>query len=56
MSLPGRFIGGWSGVMVEDVGYRDFFAWTAVISLPAIVIAIYLAQRERRRDSRPAVP
>ena len=56
MSLPGRFIGGWSGVMVEDVGYRDFFAWTAVISLPAIVIAIYLAQRERRRDSRQAVP
>ena len=56
MSLPGQFIGGWSGVMVEDVGYRDFFAWTAVISLPAIVIAIYLAQRERRRDSRPAVP
>ena len=56
MSLPGRFIGGWSGVMVEDVGYRDFFAWTAVISLPAIVIAIYLAQRERRRDSAPAVP
>ncbi len=56
MSLPGRFIGGWSGVMVEDVGYRDFFAWTAVISLPAIVIAIYLAHRERRRDSAPAAP
>ena len=56
MSLPGRFIGGWSGVMVEDVGYRDFFAWTAVISLPAIAIAIYLARRERRRDSAPAVP
>lgn len=49
MSLPGRFIGGWSGVAVEEIGYRDFFAWTALISLPAIVIAIYLAHRERRQ-------
>jgi PAT family beta-lactamase induction signal transducer AmpG len=48
MSLPGRFIGGWSGVFVEDVGYRDFFVWTAAIGLPAIAMAVFLAQRQRR--------
>lgn len=53
MSLPGRFIGGWSGVLVEDIGYRDFFTWTAIIGLPAVALAAYLAWREARQQ-RPA--
>jgi PAT family beta-lactamase induction signal transducer AmpG len=48
MSLPGRFIGGWSGVMVDEMGYRDFFIMTAIISLPAIALAWYLARRAKR--------
>lgn len=60
MSLPGRFVGGWSGVMVDEMGYRDFFVMTAIISLPAIVLAWYLARRarlmERTRGDALATP
>ncbi len=60
MSLPGRFIGGWSGVMVDEMGYRDFFIMTAIISLPAILLAWYLARRarlmERTRNAALATP
>jgi PAT family beta-lactamase induction signal transducer AmpG len=48
MSLPGRFIGGWSGVLVEEIGYRDFFVWTAVMSVPAVALAVYLVRRDTR--------
>jgi PAT family beta-lactamase induction signal transducer AmpG len=51
MSLPGRFVGGWSGVMVDAMGYRDFFIMTTIISLPAIVLAWYLARRSRAMDN-----
>jgi PAT family beta-lactamase induction signal transducer AmpG len=47
MSLPGRFIGGWAGVMVEEIGYRDFFILSTIISVPAIGLAWYLARRDR---------
>lgn len=58
MSLPGRFIGGWSGVYVEDIGYRDFFIWTAVLGLPAIALAIYFERRDvrARRRVSPSEP
>lgn len=58
MSLPGRFIGGWSGVYVEEIGYRDFFVWTAIIGLPAIVLAIYFERRDARgrRNANSAGP
>ncbi len=63
MSLPGRFVGGWSGVLVERIGYRDFFTWTTIIGVPAVALAIYLARREARGrraaetpEQRPAQP
>jgi PAT family beta-lactamase induction signal transducer AmpG len=56
MSLPGRFLGGWSGVLVEDIGYRDFFILTAIISLPAIALAVYLARHEARRRQLASTP
>jgi len=52
MSLPGRFIGGWSGVYVEEIGYRDFFVWTAIIGLPAIALAVYFERRDARARRR----
>ncbi len=55
MSLPGRFVGGWSGVMVDEMGYRDFFIMTTLISLPAIALAWYLARRSKRAQATAAV-
>jgi MFS transporter, PAT family, beta-lactamase induction signal transducer AmpG len=55
MSLPGRFIGGWSGVMVENIGYRDFFIMTAAIGLPAVGLAWYIARQTYTGRTAPVM-
>ncbi len=45
MTLPGKFIGGFSGVIVDAVGYAWFFLYAACIGLPAIVLVWYLLRR-----------
>src|SRR5699024_10219459 len=42
MTLPGKFIGGFSGVVVDSFGYTSFFAYTAAAGLPAIILAAWL--------------
>ena len=46
MTLPGKFIGGFSGVVVESSGYEVFFVYAAAIGVPAILLAIYLMYRD----------
>jgi PAT family beta-lactamase induction signal transducer AmpG len=45
MTLPGKFIGGFSGVIVDAQGYFYFFVYSAVIGLPAILLVLYLMGR-----------
>lgn len=45
MSLPGRFLGGFSGVVVDAAGYVDFFLYTALAALPAILLLLFLMRR-----------
>jgi len=45
MTLPGKFIGGFSGVVVDGSGYMIFFAYAAMLGLPAIFLCLYLAIR-----------
>ena len=45
MTLPGKFIGGFSGVVVDGSGYMVFFAYAAMLGLPAIFLCLYLALR-----------
>lgn len=47
MTLPGKFIGGFSGVVVADQGYTIFFLWAAVLGLPAILLAWRLSRDPR---------
>jgi len=47
-ALPGKFVGGFSGFIVEAVGYAWFFAITALIGLPALAL-IYLLKRTEKR-------
>ena len=44
MTLPGQFLGGFTGVLVEAVGFAPFFVISAVIGIPAIVLALLLAR------------
>ena len=50
MTLPGKFIGGFSGVIVDSSGYEWFFVYASVLGIPAVTLAIYLMWRERRAD------
>jgi len=42
MLLPAKFIGGFSGVVVDSYGYVNFFIYTAALGLPAIALIVYL--------------
>lgn len=45
MTLPGKVIGGFSGVVVDAAGYASFFLYSGALGLPAIVLIIYLMKR-----------
>ena len=47
MTLPGKFISGFSGVVVDGFGYQTFFTMAAVVGLPAIFLVLYLMRREQ---------
>ena len=47
MTLPAKFLGGFSGVIVDCCGYPNFFAYAAALGIPAILLASYLAHRGR---------
>ena len=54
MTLPGKFIGGFSGWVVDQFGYGPFFSYTAIAGLPAVLLLIWLIRHDRaRRDPDP---
>jgi PAT family beta-lactamase induction signal transducer AmpG len=42
MTLPGQFLAGFTGLLVEQIGWFWFFISAALIGLPAIVLAVLL--------------
>ncbi|MDZ7747456.1 MAG: AmpG family muropeptide MFS transporter [Halofilum sp. (in: g-proteobacteria)] len=44
MTLPGKFLGGFSGVVVEWQGYPAFFVLAALMGIPAIILAFWVAK------------
>lgn len=42
MLLPAKFLGGFSGEVVDAFGYVQFFIYTALLGIPAIFLIIYL--------------
>ncbi|NIB40010.1 AmpG family muropeptide MFS transporter [Pseudomaricurvus alkylphenolicus] len=48
MTLPGKFVSGFSGVIVDASSYTHFFIYAAVMGIPAIILAIVLMRRESR--------
>jgi len=45
MTLPGKFIGGFSGFVVDGYGYVSFFLYASGIGIPAILLVLYLMRR-----------
>lgn len=53
MLLLPRLLGGYSGVMVESLGYSDFFLVTALLGIPTLILILWQWQRSRREPSTP---
>ena len=47
MTLPGKFIGGYAGVLVDAFGYSSFFMYAAALGIPAIVLIMVLLKHVR---------
>ncbi|MCO6058118.1 AmpG family muropeptide MFS transporter [Pseudomonas sp. MOB-449] len=62
MLLLPRLIGGYSGVMVESVGYHNFFLLTALLGIPTLVLIAIQWGRDRQQpkengsSNSPAAP
>ncbi|MFG6178161.1 AmpG family muropeptide MFS transporter [Halomonas sp. THAF12] len=52
MTLPGKFLSGFGGLVVEAQGYADFFLLASLLGLPAIALAIWVS-RDRRLVATP---
>ncbi|KJS04581.1 MAG: MFS transporter, partial [Gammaproteobacteria bacterium BRH_c0] len=52
MTLPGKFLSGFSGLVVDAAGYSSFFLYTALMGIPSILLAWWLWRRYAA-DTRP---
>ncbi|MFT4768111.1 MAG: PAT family beta-lactamase induction signal transducer AmpG [Glaciecola sp.] len=50
MTLPGKFLSGFSGWVVDSSGYPQFFVIAAALGIPAIVLVGVLMLVERSKD------
>lgn len=46
MTLPAKFLGGFSGIVVDTQGYFVFFVYAALLGTPAILLTIYLLRKQ----------
>lgn len=51
-ALPGKFVGGFSGFMVEAVGFAWFFAITAIIGAPAALLIFWLKGSDQLANNK----
>ncbi|MBV1880061.1 MAG: MFS transporter [Pseudomonadales bacterium] len=47
MTLPGKVISGFSGMVVDYSGYVTFFIYAASVGIPAILLVLLLIKKER---------
>jgi len=52
-ALPGKFVGGFSGFVVEAVGFSWFFVITALVGVPAALLVFALGRSEKRFREKP---
>lgn len=49
MTLPGQIAGGFSGALVDGIGYAGMFLCSAALGLPAIVLSVWYWRRVRNK-------
>lgn len=49
-SLPGKFLGGFSGIIVDANGYVFFFIYAGLLGIPAILLVIFIMLRSPARS------
>lgn len=47
MTLPAKFLGGFSGIIVDGYGYSQFFIYAAALGIPAILLVVYMIWHSR---------
>jgi PAT family beta-lactamase induction signal transducer AmpG len=47
-TLAGKFLGGFSGIIVDATSYVHFFIITGLLGIPAILLVLFLMSRETR--------
>ena len=52
-TLGGKFVAGFSGAIVDAEGYVFFFVYASALGIPAILLVLYLMQRERAARAAP---
>lgn len=55
MTLPGKFISGFSGVAVSALGYFHFFILSALLGIPAILLTIWAIRHSRSSEATETV-
>jgi PAT family beta-lactamase induction signal transducer AmpG len=53
-ALPGKFIGGFSGAVVDTYGYPVLFIGTALIGIPLVVLCFIVRRDTLTAEERPA--
>ncbi|NVJ67033.1 MAG: MFS transporter [Gammaproteobacteria bacterium] len=48
MTLTGKFVGGFSGVNIDNWGYPIFFTYSAFLGVPAMILIFLLMYREKK--------
>jgi PAT family beta-lactamase induction signal transducer AmpG len=46
MTLPAKFIGGFSGIVVDVAGYAYFFLYAGLLGIPALLLIIYILYQD----------
>jgi PAT family beta-lactamase induction signal transducer AmpG len=46
MTLPAKFVGGFSGIVVDHEGYAIFFLYAGLLGVPAILLVLLLIYRQ----------
>ncbi|RZU99330.1 AmpG family muropeptide MFS transporter [Spiribacter vilamensis] len=55
MTLPGKFLSGFGGIVVDAINYPTFFVISALMGLPAVGLIIVIMKRESARGTVDAV-
>jgi PAT family beta-lactamase induction signal transducer AmpG len=45
MTLPGKFVAGFSGIAVDGYGYMPFFVGAAIVGIPAVLLSLRLLRQ-----------